>query len=88
MKGTSGCHVIQRERPQPLRPSPHLQPPADAAVRAAYGRQPGRTARTVSCRPTARRADVPAWSSDEPALFGLRAHRVGLTRRHNDRSPP
>jgi hypothetical protein len=25
--------------------------------------------------------------SDEPALLGLRAHGVDLTRRHNDRSP-
>jgi hypothetical protein len=25
--------------------------------------------------------------SDEPALLGLRAHRVDLTRRRNDRSP-
>jgi hypothetical protein len=25
--------------------------------------------------------------SDEPAVLGLRTHRVDLTRRHNDRSP-
>ena len=42
--------------------------------RAAHGRQPVRSAH-------------PALPSDEPAVLGLRAHRVDLTRRRNNRSP-
>ena len=57
------------------------------AARAAYGSQPGRSARPVPCRPTVRRADAPARSSDEPVVFGLRTHRIDFIRRHNDRSP-
>jgi hypothetical protein len=58
MKGTSGCHVIQRERLQPLPAMCIPSPPADAAVRAAYGRQPGRSARPAPCHLTVRRADA------------------------------
>jgi hypothetical protein len=55
------------------RPCAHLQASPTPPHGAAYGRQPGRSAH-------------PALPSDEPAVLGLRAHRVDLTRRHN-RSP-
>jgi hypothetical protein len=48
--------------------------PANAAVGAAHGRQPGCVAR-------------PSSASDEPAVLGLCAYRVDLTRRRNNRSP-
>jgi hypothetical protein len=86
MKGTAAVTLSNENGPSRSRPSAHLQPPADAAVRAAHSRQPGRSGHPDPCRPTARRADAPAWSSDEPALLGLRAYRVDLTRRDNDRS--
>ena len=75
MTGTNGRHVIQRERPQPLpaicTPAAH----ADAAVRGRLRPPAG-----PFCSPL-------LLPSDEPAVLGLRAHRVDLTRRRNNRSP-
>jgi hypothetical protein len=74
MKGRAIVTLSNKVAPSRSRPSAHPQPPADAAVGAAHGRQPGRSA----CpRPL---------PSDEPLVLGLCAHRVDLTRRHNDRS--
>src|SRR5215203_4206443 len=73
--GHGGCHVIQRERPQPL---PAICTPAAPADAAVWGRLRPPAGPFCSPRPL---------PSDEPAVLGLRAHRVDLTRRHNDRSP-
>jgi hypothetical protein len=85
MKGTSGCHVIQRERLQPLPAILLPANPADAAVRAAL-RPPDGPFCSPPPLPSDGEAGCPAGSSGEPAVLGC-AHRVDLTRRHNDRSP-
>ena len=75
MQGTTAVTLSNENGLSRSRPSAHLQPPADAAV---WGR----------LRPPAGRSAHPALPpSDEPAVLGLRAHRVDLTRRRNDRSP-
>ena len=67
MKARAIVTLSNENAPSRFRPSAHPQPAADAAVGAAHGRQPGRSARPVPCPP------------DEPAVLGLRAHRVDLT---------
>ena len=73
MKARAIVTLSDENAPAAFRPSAHPQPAADAAVGAAHGRQPGRSAH-------------PALPSDEPAVLGLRAHRVDLTRRRNNHS--
>jgi hypothetical protein len=75
MKARAIVTLSNENAPSRFRPSAHPQPAADAAVGAAHGRQPGRSARAVPCPPTSQRCS------------GLRAHRVDLTRRLNNRSP-
>jgi hypothetical protein len=75
MKARAIVTLSNENAPSRFRPSTHPQAAADAAVGAAHSRQPGRSARPVPP------------PSDEPAVLGLRAHRVDLTRRRNNRSP-
>jgi hypothetical protein len=74
MQGTAAVTLSNENGLSRSRPSAHLQPPPTPPYGAVYGRQPGRSAH-------------PALPSDEPAVLGLRAHRVDLTRRRNNRSP-
>jgi hypothetical protein len=73
MKARAAVTLSNENGPSRSRPSAHLQPPLTPPYGATHGRQPGRSAR-------------PAPAIHEPAVLGLRAHRVDLTR-HNDRSP-
>ena len=68
MQGTAAVTLSNENGLSRSRPSAHLQPPPTSPYGAVYGRQPGRSAQ-------------PALPSDEPAVLGLRAHRVDLTRR-------
>jgi hypothetical protein len=73
MKARAIVTLSNENAPSRSRPSAPAAP-ANASVGAVYGRQPGRSAH-------------PALPSDEPAVLGLRAHRVDLIRRRNNRSP-
>jgi len=87
MKGAAAVTLSNENGPSRSRPShipaaastPPYVPPTAASRAVLLAPAP--------CHPTVRRADGPAWSSDEPAVLGLRASRVDLTRRPNDRSP-
>jgi hypothetical protein len=74
MKARAVVTLSNENAPAAFRPSAHPQPAADAAV--GPPRPPAGP--FYSPRPL---------PSDEPAVLGLRAHRVDLTRRRNNRSP-
>jgi hypothetical protein len=74
MKARAIVTLSNENAPAAFRPSAHPQPAADAAVWAATA-----ASRAVLL--------APSLPSDEPAVLGLRAHRVDLTRRRNNRSP-
>ena len=75
MQGTAAVTLSNENGLSRSRPWHTCRPPPTPPYGAVYGRQPGRSARPVPCPP------------DEPAVLGLRAHRVDLTRRRNNRSP-
>jgi hypothetical protein len=75
MEGTAAVTLSNENGLSRSRPSSHLQPPPTPPYR---GRLRPPAGPLCSPRPL---------PSDEPAVLGLRAHRVDLTRRHNDRSP-
>jgi hypothetical protein len=74
MQGTADVTLSNENGLSRSRPSAQPAAPADAAV---WGR----------LRPPAGPFCSPAPPSDEPAVLGLRAHRVDLTRRRSNRSP-
>jgi hypothetical protein len=75
MRGTAAVTLSNENGRSRSRPSAPPAAPADAAV---WGRL--RPPAGPFCSPS-------PLLSDEPAVLGLRAHRVDLTRRPNDRSP-
>ena len=75
MKGTAAVTLSNENGLSRSRPSAHLQPTPTPPYGAVYGRQ-----RAVLLTPLL----LPSY---EPAVLGLRAHRVDLTRRRNNRSP-
>jgi hypothetical protein len=74
MQGTAAVTLSNENGLSRSRPSSTPAAPPTPPYGAVYGRQRGRSAH-------------PALPSDEPAVLGLRAHRVDLTRRRNNRSP-
>jgi hypothetical protein len=74
MKARAIVTLSNENAPAASGPLAHPRPAADAAVGAAHGRQPAVLL-------------APSPAPDEPAVLGLRAHRVDLTRRRNNRSP-
>jgi hypothetical protein len=75
MQGTAAVTLSNENGLSRSRPSGIPAAPADAAV---WGRLRPPAGPFCSPRPL---------PSDEPAVLGLRAHRVDLTRRRNNRSP-
>jgi hypothetical protein len=73
MQGTAAVTLSNENGLSRSRPSAHLQPPPTSP----YGPSTA-TSRAVLFTPA-----LPS----EPAVLGLRAHRVDLTRRRNNRSP-
>jgi hypothetical protein len=71
MQGTAAVTLSNENGLSRSRPCARLQASPTPPYGAVYGRQPGRSAH-------------PAQPSVEPAVLGLRAHRVDLTRRRNN----
>jgi hypothetical protein len=58
MKARAIVTLSNENAPAAFRPSAHPQTAADAALGAAHGRQPGRSARPVPCPPTSQRCSA------------------------------
>jgi hypothetical protein len=58
MQGTAAVTLSNENGLSRSRPSAHLQPPPTPPYGAAYGRQPGRSARLAPCHPTSQRCSA------------------------------